>query len=87
MKEPKYILIVGDGKSLRCPTITGNNKAELIRWAREECIRATVAVKATGDIIFENAAQRRINKSISTIKRLADDLRAGKPVESLIELP
>ena len=43
MKEPKYILIVGDGKSLRCPTITGNNKAELIRWAREECIRATTA--------------------------------------------
>ena len=87
MKEPKYILIVGDGKSLRCPTITGNNKADLIRWAREECIRATVAVKATGDIIFENAAQRRINKNLGQLRTIAKQIQSGVPIDKIVELP
>lgn len=64
-----------------------NNKQTAIRWANEVTIPATVEVVSTGDIIHENAAQRRINKNMTTLKRITDQLRGGEQIEKLIELP
>lgn len=69
----KYRLIIGDGQR----SVEGNNKAHLIKWANEYYVRCTVEEIATGNIIYENAAQRRINKNLSTLHELAEAARNG----------
>lgn len=69
----KYRLIIGDGQR----SVEGNNKAHLIKWANEYAVRCTVEEIATGNIIHENAAQRRINKSLSTLNAIATTSHNG----------
>lgn len=77
----KYKVIYGDGHVERT-----NNKAIAKKWANERYGPATVIIDSNGDIVYENAAQRRINNSYSTLNRIASDIKAGKPIEQIIEL-
>ena len=68
----KYRLIIGDGQR----SVEGNNKAHLIKWANEYTVRCTVEKIATGNIIHENAVQRRINKSLSTLNAISTETKS-----------
>lgn len=63
----KYRVIYGDGR-----TETTNNKTLAKKWANERTIRATVVEIETGNIVYENAIQRRINKNYETLRKIAD---------------
>ena len=63
----KYRVIYGDGR-----TETTNNKTLAKKWANERTMRATVVEIETGDIIYENKIQRRINKNYETLRKIAD---------------
>lgn len=62
----KYRVIYGDGQ-----TETTNNKNLAKKWANERTVRATVEEIETGNIIYENAIQRRINKNYETLRKIA----------------
>ena len=62
----KYRVIYGDGR-----TETTNNKTLAKKWANERTIRATVEEVETGNIVYENAIQRRINKNCDTLRKIA----------------
>lgn len=66
----KYRVIYGDGR-----TETTNNKTLAKKWANERTIRATVEEIETGNIIYENAIQRRINKNYETFRNIAEACR------------
>ena len=66
----KYRVIYGDSR-----TETTNNKTLAKKWANERTIRATVEEIETGNIIYENKIQRRINKNYETLRKIADACR------------
>ena len=68
----KYTVIYGNGHSEQT-----NNKAKAIKWANERISRATVVETATGDILHENAAQRRINRNLTKISKIAASCKDG----------
>ena len=63
----KYKVIYGDGRTEKT-----NNKTLAKKWANERTIRATVVEIETGNIIYENKIQRRINKNYETLRKIAD---------------
>lgn len=62
----KYRVIYGDGR-----TETTNNKNLAKKWANERTVRATVEEIETGNIIYENKIQRRINKNYEALHKIA----------------
>ena len=66
----KYRVIYGDGR-----TETTNNKTLAKKWANERTIRATVEEIETGNIVYENAIQRRINNNYDTLRKIAEACR------------
>lgn len=58
MNMNRYTLYENSGDIIA----TGNNKAELIKKCRSLKNRATVEDEVIGGIIFENKAQKKVNK-------------------------
>lgn len=56
----KYQIIYVNSKGNKWIDET-NNKRKAIKWAKEHNIAVTVAITETGDIIFENTEQKKIN--------------------------
>ena len=54
-----------------------NNKANAIKWANDRIGRATVILTTTGDILYENAAQRRINDNLTKLHKIAEAVKEG----------
>ena len=54
-----------------------NNKAQAIKWANECMSPATVFRTENGDILHENAAQRRINHNLTKLHKIAAAAKAG----------
>ena len=67
----KYIIIYGNGHSEQT-----NNKAKAIKWANEYAGTATVET-VTGNILHENASQRRINRNLTKLSKIAASCKDG----------
>lgn len=80
----KYKVIYGNGGSLR--EECGNNKTQLIKWANESYLRASVYDLSTGEVIHENAAQRKAKAGRAKFQQIVSRLKAGEPLASVVDL-
>lgn len=83
MNKYRYKLIYESGsRREEC----GNNKAQLIKWANESYLRASVYDLRTGEVIHENAAQREAKADRAKLQQIVRRLRSGEPLASVVDL-